>query len=39
MKDDMNEYDVIKGYHLESDEIEKETIRYLRVMWNNRQRH
>ena len=35
----MHEYDVIKRYKLESAEIEKETIRFFRVMWNNRQRH
>ena len=38
-KDDMHEYDIIKGYKLENAEIEKETIRFLRVMWVNRQRH
>ena len=38
MRDDMHEYDVIE-YKLESGEIEKETMRFLRVMWNNRQRH
>ena len=36
MKDGMHGYDVIKGYNLESAEIEKETMRCLRVMWNNR---
>ena len=35
----MDEYELIKGYHVRSDEIEKETIRYMRVMWNSRQRH
>ena len=39
MKDDRHEYDVIKGYKLESDEIEKEIMQCLRVMCNNRQRH
>ena len=29
----------IKGYHVRSEKIEKETMRYLRVMWNSRQRH
>ena len=27
----MCKYEVIKGYHVESDEIEKETMRYLRI--------
>ena len=31
MKDGMHEYDVIKGYQLESAEIEKETMRFFRV--------
>ena len=39
MKDGMHEYDVIKGYTLESAEIEKEIMMLLRVMWNNRQQH
>ena len=26
-------------YHVRSDEIEKETMRYMRVVWNSRQRH
>ena len=39
MKDGMHEYDVIKGYKLESDEIEKETRRFFRVMWTTRQKH
>ena len=39
MKDGMHEHDVIKGYKLESAEIEKETMKFLRVMWNNRQRN
>ena len=39
MKDGMHEYDVIKGYNLEIAEIEKETMIFLKVMWNNRQRH
>ena len=39
LKDGMDEYELIKGYHVRSDEIEKETMRYMKVMWNNRQRH
>ena len=39
LKDDMDENELIKGYHVRSDEIEKETMRYMRVMWNSRQRH
>ena len=39
MKDGKHEYDVIKRYHLESAEIEKETMHFFRVMWNNRQMH
>ena len=39
LKDDMCEYEVIKGYHVDNDEIEKETMRYLRIMWNSRQRY
>ena len=35
----MYEYETIKGYHVESDEREKYTMRYLRVMWNSRERH
>ena len=31
-KDDMHEYDVIKGYKLENVEIEKETMRFLKVI-------
>ena len=38
LKDGMDEYELIKGYHVRS-EIEKETMRYMRVMWNSRQRH
>ena len=38
MKDGRHEYDVIKGYKLERAEIEK-NMQFLRVMWNNRQRH
>ena len=37
IKDDMHEYDLIKWYQLESYEIEKETMRFWRVMWINRQ--
>ena len=39
LKDGMEEYEMIKGYHVRSEKIEKETMRYLRVMWNSRQRH
>ena len=39
LKDGMGEYEIIKGYHMISDGIEKETMRYMRVMWNSRQRH
>ena len=39
MMDGMHKYDVIKGYKLESAKIEKETMRFFRVMWNNIQRH
>ena len=39
LKDGMDEYELIKWYHVRSDEIEKETMRYMRVMWNSRQRH
>ena len=39
LKDDMCEYEVIKGYHVDSDEIKKETMGYLRVLWNSRQRY
>ena len=28
LKDGMDEYEIIKGYHVRSDEIEKETMRY-----------
>ena len=35
----MHEYDVIKGYKWGNAEIEKETMRFLRVMRINRQRH
>ena len=35
----MDEYEIIKRYHVRSDEIEKETMIYMRVMWNSRQRH
>ena len=37
LKDGIDEYEIIKGYHVRSDEIE--TMRYMRVMWNSRQRH
>ena len=39
MKDGRHEYDVIKGYKLESAEIDNKTMRFLRVKWNNGQRH
>ena len=39
LKDGMAEYKTIKGHHAKNEEIEKETLRYLRVMWNSRQRH
>ena len=39
LKDGMREYEVIKRYHVNSDEIEKETMGYLRVLWNSRQRY
>ena len=39
LMDGMDEYELIKGYHVRSDEIEKETMRYMRVVWNSRQRH
>ena len=32
-RDGMEEYEMIKGYHVRSEKIEKETMRYLRVMW------
>ena len=38
MMDGVDEYEIIKGYHVKSDEIEKETMRYMRVMWNSRQK-
>ena len=38
-EDGMHGCDVIKGYELETGETEKETMRYLRVMWINRVRH
>ena len=36
LEDDMSEYEVIKGNHVDNDEMEKETMRYLRGMWNSR---
>ena len=39
LKDGMDEYELIKGYHVRSDEIKKETMSYMRGMWNSRQRH
>ena len=35
LKDDMCEYAAIKWCHADS-EIEKDTMRYLRVLWNSR---
>ena len=32
LKDGVDEYETIKGYYVRSDEIEKETMRYLRVI-------
>ena len=39
LEDDMSEYEVIQGYHVDNEEMEKETIRYLRGMWNSRRRY
>ena len=39
LEDDMCQYEVIKGYHVDNDEMEKATMRYLRGMWNSRQRN
>ena len=39
LKDGMDEYKIIKGYHVRSDEKNEKTMRYMRVMWNSRQRH
>ena len=39
LKDGMNEYEIIKGHHVKSDEREKETMRYMRLMWNSWHRH
>ena len=39
LKDGIDDYVIIKGYYVRSVEIEKETMRYMRVMWNSRQRH
>ena len=33
----MCEYELIKVYHIDNYEIEKETMRYLRTNWNSRQ--
>ena len=33
----MCEYEVIQWFHVESDEIGKETVKYLRILWNCRQ--
>ena len=35
----MYKYGATKGYHVSSDEIEKETMKYFRVMWNSKHRH
>ena len=35
----MCEYEIIKGYNVDNDEMEKETMMYLRGMWNSRQRY
>ena len=38
LKDGMEEYEIIKGYCVRTEEkIEKETMRYLRILWNSRQ--
>ena len=39
LRDGRDNYEIIKGYYVRSDEIEKETMRYMRVMWNSRQMH
>ena len=39
LKDSTEEYEIIKGYRVRSEKLEKEPMRYLRVMWNSRQRH
>ena len=39
LKADIDEYEIIKGHHVRSDEIVKETMRYMIVMWNSRHRH
>ena len=36
---DMDEYKIIIWYYMRSVKILKETVRYMRVMWNSRQRH
>ena len=38
-EEDMCEYEVIKGYPVDNEEMEKETMRYLRGMRNSRQRY
>ena len=35
LKDGMCKYEIIKGYHAASDEIEQETMRYLKGYINN----
>ena len=37
VKEGMEEYEIIKGYRVRSEN--NKTIKYLRVMWNSRQRH
>ena len=37
LEDDVYEYEVIKGYHVDNDKMEKETMRYLRGVWTSRQ--
>ena len=37
--DRCDDYKTIKWYQVRSDEIEKEIMRYLRVMWYSRPRH
>ena len=39
LKDGICEYEVIKGYNVESDGIERETMWYLRVLWNSGHRY
>ena len=39
LKDGMDEYEIIKRYYVKSDEIENETMIYMKVMWICRQKH